>query len=105
MSGAVSLLTGVIFYEVGETSAANHSNLQSQFGAIIVIVSTTLLATGQATLMTFPSERPIFIREYNTGHYSVFSYFCSRLAVESTLAAIQISVSVSSLTMNYSQFM
>ncbi len=30
----------------------------------------------------FPSERPRFVREYATGSYSAFAYFCSKLTTE-----------------------
>ena len=42
------------------------------------------------TLIVFPEERPVFVREYSTNHYSVLSYFVSRLALEAFLTAIQI---------------
>lgn len=41
------------------------------------------------TLVVFPQERPVFLREYTTNHYSVFSYFLSRLTLEAFLTAIQ----------------
>ena len=42
------------------------------------------------TLIVFPEERPVFVREYSTNHYSVLSYFVSRLMLEAYLTAIQI---------------
>lgn len=97
MIATLATLVGIIFWEVGATSPAVNSNLQSHFGAIIVIVSMALLATGQATLLTFPDERPVFIREYSTRHYNVVSYFVSRLLVEAMLTATQIFVLVSTV--------
>lgn len=41
------------------------------------------------TLVVFPQERPVFLREYSTNHYSVFSYFLSRLTLEGFLTAVQ----------------
>jgi hypothetical protein len=45
-------------------------------------------------LLAFPDERPVFIREYSTNHYSVLSYFACRLILEATVTFIQIWVAV-----------
>jgi hypothetical protein len=94
MTGMLSAMVGIIFLNVGKTSSANNTDLQSHFGAIVVILTMALLASGQATLLTFPDERPIFIREYSTNHYQVPAYFASRLVVEAMLVAAQTFVSV-----------
>jgi ABC-type multidrug transport system permease subunit len=56
-----------------------------------------MFSTALPTLIMFPEERPVFIREYSTNHYNVVSYFLSRLGLETFLTAIQILV-VSILT-------
>jgi ABC-type multidrug transport system permease subunit len=43
----------------------------------------------QMSLFTFPDERPVFLREYSTKHYSVLSYFVSHLATEALVTAVQ----------------
>ena len=53
-----------------------------------------MMGTAQQALLTFPQERPVFLREYSTDHYSVVSYFLSRLTMEATLTALQILVMV-----------
>jgi ABC-2 type transporter len=52
----------------------------------------SMFGTGLPTLLSFPQERPVFLREYSTDHYSVFSYFTSRLAMEAFITALQILV-------------
>jgi hypothetical protein len=52
-----------------------------------------MFGTAQPALMAFPDERPVFLREYSTNHYSVFSYFVSRLTMEVVLTALQVLVS------------
>jgi hypothetical protein len=37
-----------------------------------------------------PEERPVFVREYSTYHYSVLPYFMSRLLIEMLVTAIQL---------------
>jgi ABC-type multidrug transport system permease subunit len=49
-----------------------------------------MFATALPTLIMFPDERPVFLREYSTNHYNVVSYFLSRLGLETFLTAIQI---------------
>lgn len=48
-----------------------------------------MISTSLPTLIVFPQERPVFLREYSTNHYSVLSYFFSRLCMEGLLTAIQ----------------
>jgi len=49
-----------------------------------------VFGTALPTLLVFPEERPVFIREYSTNHYSVLSYFVSRLSLEAFLTAVQV---------------
>jgi len=53
-----------------------------------------MFGTALPTLIVFPQERPVFIREYSTNHYSVLSYFTSRLALEAFLTAVQVIIMV-----------
>jgi hypothetical protein len=88
VNGVMSGFLGAIFHKVGETSPAVFSNLQSHFGAVVSCSVLTMIATGQTALLTFPSERPVFLREYTTDHYSVTSYFMSRLVVDAIVTSI-----------------
>jgi len=63
--------------------------LQSIFGAMIMAMFMSVMGSALPTLLIFPQERPVFLREYSTNHYSVFSYFMSRFAVEAFVTAIQ----------------
>jgi len=51
-----------------------------------------MFGTAQDALLQFPQERPVFLREYSTNHYSVFSYFLSRLFMEAVVVLAQIFV-------------
>merc|ERR1719223_779432 len=68
-------------------------NLQSHFGALIMVVLMSMFGTAQPSLMAFPEERPVFLREYSTNHYSVLSYFISRLAMEMFITGAQVTFS------------
>lgn len=50
--------------------------------------------TAQPSLLAFPDERPVFLREYSTNHYSVISYFVCRLILEASVTFVQIWVAV-----------
>ncbi|KAL3937587.1 MAG: hypothetical protein SGARI_002065 [Bacillariaceae sp.] len=40
-------------------------------------------------MFDFPKDRPVFLREYSTNHYSVIPYFLSRLSIECTVTFLQ----------------
>jgi len=86
----LSTLIGIIFLNVGETDNANPVNLQSHFGAMIMVTLMSMFGTAQPALLSFPEERPVFLREYSTNHYSVFSYFISRLTMEAVITFLQV---------------
>jgi len=88
----LNTLFGVIFYNVAGTDNAVQSNLQSHFGASIMILLSTMFGTAQPALFSIPVERPIFLREYSTNHYSVLSYAASRLVVEAFITFLQVLV-------------
>jgi ABC-2 type transporter len=94
LTAFLSLLIGMIFFKVGEASPADSFNLTSQFGALMILLMLALLGTAQPALLYFPEERPIFLREYSTDHYSVVSYFVSRLFIESVNTGIQVIIMV-----------
>eukprot|EP00934_Nitzschia_sp_Nitz4_P005064 Nitzschia sp. Nitz4//scaffold82_size85912//3498//7449//NITZ4_005123-RA/size85912-processed-gene-0.90-mRNA-1//1//CDS//3329558781//5054//frame0 len=86
----LGILVGVIFYDVGAADSAQPSNLNSQFGALIMVTMMGMFGTAQPALLAFPEERPVFLREYSTDHYSVAAYFVSRLTMEAVVTALQI---------------
>jgi hypothetical protein len=80
-------LIGTIFYDVGAQPSDVAANLNSHFGALIMMLMMGMMGTAQQALLSFPTERPVFLREYSTNHYSVASYFLSRLTVEAVVTA------------------
>lgn len=59
-----------------------------------MVLLMSMFGTAQPALLAFPEERPVFLREYSTNHYSVFSYFLSRLSMEAFITALQMIVQV-----------
>ncbi|CAJ1961665.1 unnamed protein product [Cylindrotheca closterium] len=86
---AIATLIGVVFWKVGELPRDVPMNLNSQFGALTMVLMAGMMGTAQPALLTFPQERPVFLREYSTNHYSVVSYFLSRLTIEVLVTALQ----------------
>jgi len=78
----MSVLIGVIFLDAGRRNPEDFMNFQAHFGAMIMILMLSMFSTAMPSLLAFPEERPVFLREYSTNHYSVVSYFISRLATE-----------------------
>ena len=54
-----------------------------------------MFGTAQDALLGFPAERPVFLREYSTNHYSVMSYFFSKMVKEFIVVLLQNVVFVS----------
>ena len=90
----LSVLIGIIFLDVGATDSSVQVNLQSHFGALIMVMLMSMFGTAQPALLAFPEERPVFLREFSTNHYSVGAYFTSRLAMEAFITAVQVFVMV-----------
>lgn len=90
----LSILIGVIFWKVGETDSSNYENILSHFGALVMVMMMGMFGTAQPALLSFPEERPVFLREYSTNHYSVASYFLSRLTMEAFITFMQVLVQI-----------
>merc|ERR1711998_380607 len=48
-----------------------------------------MFGAAQPVMLSFPMERPIFLREYTTGTYSALAYFIAKAVVELPLAFCQ----------------
>jgi len=88
----LNLLFGVIFLDVGRNSNDVAINVQSKFGAVVMLLISSMFGTAQSALMAIPEERPLFLREYATDHYSIFGYFLSKFTVEAAVTFLQVFV-------------
>lgn len=93
MTVMISLLIGCIFFQVAKTDFSDFINVQSTFGALLMSLIANIFSTAIPSLIVFPEERPVFLREYSTNHYSVFSYFASKLTIELAVSGVQVCVS------------
>jgi ABC-2 type transporter. len=60
-----------------------------------MILMLVMFGTAQPSLLAFPEERPVFLREYSTDHYVVGAYFVSRLVLEAVITFVQVMLAVS----------
>lgn len=93
MTTIMSLFMGLIFLDVANEDFSVQSNVQSAFGGLIVVSLTNMVSTALPSLIQFPEERPVFLREYSTNHYSVAAYFVSRLTMEAVVTGVQVMLS------------
>jgi ABC-type multidrug transport system permease subunit len=87
--GFFGLFYGLIYLDIGKTDPADPLNLQAQFGAVANLLISTMFGVAQSALLDFPKDRPVFLREYSTNHYSVAPYFLARLSTECTVTFLQ----------------
>ncbi|RYG66873.1 ATP-binding cassette domain-containing protein [archaeon] len=63
----LNLLFGLIFLGVGGRDYANPTNFNNHFGAVAMVLISGMFGSAQPIMLSFPFERPIFMREYSTG--------------------------------------
>lgn len=85
------LLFGFIFLNVGQSSYEDYPEVMASFGAIANLLISTMFGVAQSSLTEFPKDRPVFLREYSTNHYSVLPYFVAKFTMECILILLQVS--------------
>jgi len=58
------------------------ADFQAQFGTLVSLSIASMMGAAQPILLTFPSERPVFLREYAAKQYGVVPYFVSKTLME-----------------------
>lgn len=86
----LNILFGVIFLNAGSMNDAKPDNFNAHFGAITIITIYTMFGAAQPTILQFPYDRPLFLREYSTGTYDAGIYFLSKASVELPLVFLQV---------------
>lgn len=61
---------------------------QAHFGTIVSLSIAAMMGAAQPILLTFPSERPVFLREYAAKQYGVVPYFISKTLMEMPIVLI-----------------
>lgn len=85
----LNLLFGMIFWKAGEGDNADNVAYQGHFGALTMIIISSMMGSAQPVMLTFPFERPMFMREYSTGTYHLWTYFLTKTLLDAPLTLIQ----------------
>ncbi|CAB9508541.1 Putative white-brown complex homolog protein 30 [Seminavis robusta] len=95
MTLLIALLAGVLFFDAAKADFSlltSFVDLNTAFGALLLALMSTMFSTVLPVLVSFPEERPVFLREYSTGCYSVPAYFASRFVMEVLVTAFQMTI-------------
>ena len=63
----LNLLFGLIFMNAGGRDNGNITDFNSHFGAITMVLISSMFGSAQPVMLSFPFERPMFLREYTSG--------------------------------------
>merc|ERR1719174_3181067 len=81
------LLTGGLSAE--EVLALRKQKLEWHFNAIVQVALVAMFSACQPTILAFPLERAVFLREHSGGTYGVLPYYVSKMVVEVPLVFVQ----------------
>mmetsp|Transcript_122752 Transcript_122752/g.392380 ORF Transcript_122752/g.392380 Transcript_122752/m.392380 type:complete len:481 (-) Transcript_122752:792-2234(-) len=97
--GSTNFLTviySLVFFRIGSTEPEDsvlvkrdRYDMQSHAGAMMMLGISTMMGSAQPLLLTFASERPVFMREYASNMYGSGPYFLSKTAVELPVHLLQ----------------
>jgi len=85
----LNVLFGLIFLNAGNKDDSNPTNFNSHFGALTMVTIASMFGPAQSVMLSFPFERPMFMREFATGTYGAIAYFVSKAAVELPMTLFQ----------------
>lgn len=85
----MNLIFALIFYQVGDMESDSYQ-MQSHVGGLTMVGINCMFGSVQPAILTFPSERPVFLREYASNMYGVIPYFLSKTIAELVLLVIQV---------------
>mmetsp|Transcript_119478 Transcript_119478/g.385749 ORF Transcript_119478/g.385749 Transcript_119478/m.385749 type:complete len:662 (+) Transcript_119478:68-2053(+) len=58
------------------------SDFEAHYGTLVSLSIMAMMGSAQPILLSFPQERPVFLREYAAKQYSVAPYFVSKTLIE-----------------------
>ena len=88
----LSVVFGIIFLGVGKDDRSNMLVVQAVVGALVNTLMAVMMGQSQNALMIFSGERPLFMREYSTNHYTIGPYFFSKLVSEALQSCVAMMV-------------
>lgn len=91
----LNLIVGLVFMgaanwsDIGPTNLDANVKANTNFGAIVQVAISAMFGLSQPTLLAFPIERPVFLREYSGGAYGAIPYVISKMMVEIPMCLLQ----------------
>jgi ABC-type multidrug transport system ATPase subunit/ABC-type multidrug transport system permease subunit len=85
----LNVLFGVIFWKAGEKDDGDRVNFIGHFGALTMVVISSMFGSAQPVMLMFPFERPMFMREYSTGTYGATAYFITKTIADVPMTFLQ----------------
>ena len=80
----LNTLYSLIFLNRGNINKSDY-NLEGHFGSIANLAISAMFSAVQPIILTFPIERPVFLREYSSGLYGAIPYVLSKTIIEMSL--------------------
>lgn len=65
------------------------TDFQGHLGSLLSLAIAAMMGAAQPVLLTFPQERPVFLREYAAQQYGVIPYFAAKTIVEMPVIFVQ----------------
>lgn len=65
------------------------TELEYHYKAVVQVGFVAMFSACQPTILSFPLERPVFLREFSCNMYGTVAYFISKMFVETPLGAAQ----------------
>lgn len=82
----LSLLIGIIYYQLPSSNTGNYSEdmvrIQDRNGSLFLCTVAMFNLSMLPSIITFPAEKAVFLKEENSKLYSVSSYFFGRTLIE-----------------------
>ena len=85
----LGLVVGFLFFKVGETTGPGGTISTSHRGGLTNACIFAMFSSGQSMLIALPFDRPVILREYANGLYSITACILARLAIEFPLILSQ----------------
>lgn len=85
----LNVIFGLIFLGAGQQDDSDPNNFTAHFGGLTMLTIASMFGTAQPVMLSFPFERPTFLREYSTGSYGIYAYILCKTMMELPLAFLQ----------------
>ncbi|KAF4659896.1 hypothetical protein FOZ61_004418 [Perkinsus olseni] len=108
MTIVMGLIMGCVFFQAGADEPeifwlTNRGKFQSYYGALVITCVGAMMGSAQTTILRYPEQRAIFVREYASNMYSSIPYVFSQTLLEVPMAFIEsvIQIIIAYFMINY----